>query len=135
MRAARPAVSGRTYESSARRLSFGARHDLSGIEPAARRRRSSPGPSYRDGQDAPAKLENGQRIERRSGFLFDAQRRGREQKLEAIEPPRLLDRSLEVEIVENIDTHRDQRRPVQRIWGGCRQARRHDVVWPVASDE
>src|SRR5262249_43757215 len=66
---------------------------------------------------------------------FDAQRRSREQKLETIKPPRLLDRSLEIEIIENVYAHRDQRQPMQRVWGRCRQTCRHDVVWSVASDE
>jgi hypothetical protein len=44
--------------------------------------------------------ENRQRIERRSCSFFDAQRRSGEQKLETIKAPRLLDRSLEIEITE-----------------------------------
>jgi hypothetical protein len=59
----------------------------------------------------------------------------REQKLETIKPPRLLDRSLEIEIIEDVYAHRDQRQAMQRIWDRRRQTRRHDVVWPVASDE
>jgi hypothetical protein len=50
-------------------------------------------------------------------------------------PCHLLDRSLEIEIIENVYAHRDQREPMQRIWGRCRQTGGHDVVWPVASDE
>ena len=51
--------------------------------------------------------EDRQWIERRSCSFFDAQRRSREQKLETIKPPRLLDCSLEIEIIENVYAHRD----------------------------
>src|SRR5882672_850858 len=90
---------------------------------------------FRDGCDSSASSENRQWIERRSCSFFDAQRRSREQKLETIKPPRLLDRSLEIEIIENVYAHRDQRQPMQRIWDRCRQTCGRDVVWPVASDE
>src|SRR5262245_53335271 len=85
--------------------------------------------------DSSANSENRQRIERRSCSFFDAQRRSREQKFVTVQPPRLLDRSLEIEIVENVDPHRDQRQPMQRIRGRWRQTCGHHVVWPVASDE
>ena len=85
--------------------------------------------------DCFAILENRQWIERRSGSVFDSQRRSREQEFVSVEPPRLLDRALEIEIVENVYAHRDQRQAMQRIWHGCRHARGHDVVWSVASDE
>jgi hypothetical protein len=88
-----------------------------------------------DGCDSSAGSENRQGIERRPRPFFDAQRRSREQKLETIKPPRLLDRALEIEIIENVYAHRDQRQPVQRIWDRGRQAGGHDVVRPVASDE
>src|SRR5215470_2643259 len=97
--------------------------------------RSSPPRPFRNGYDSSASSENRQRIERRSCSFFDAQRRSREQKLETIKPPRLLDRSLEIEIIENVYAHRDQRQPMQRIWDRWRQTCGHDVVWPVASDE
>src|SRR6266481_8229830 len=90
---------------------------------------------FRDCCDSSASSENRQWIERRSCSFFDAQRRSREQKLETIKPPRLLDRSLEIEIIENVYAHRDQRQSMQRIWDRCRQTCGHDVVWPVASDE
>src|SRR6266481_6112859 len=90
---------------------------------------------FRDCCDSSASSENRQWIERRSCSFFDAQRRSREQKLETIKPPRLLDRSLEIEIIENVYAHRDQRQPMQRIWDRCRQTCGRDVVWPVASDE
>jgi hypothetical protein len=60
-----------------------------------------------DGRGSSARSENRQGIERRSCSFFDAQRRSREQKLETIKPPRLLDRSLEIEIIENVYAHRD----------------------------
>src|SRR5258708_40259071 len=88
---------------------------------------------FRGGCHSSASSENRQWIERRSCSLFDAQRRSREQKLETIEPPRLLDRSLEIEIIEDVYTHRDQRQPMQRIWDRCRQTRGRDVVWPFPS--
>src|SRR5215471_568366 len=90
---------------------------------------------FRDDRDSSASSENRQWIERRSCSFFDAQRRSSEQKLETIKPPRLLDRSLEIEIVENVYAHRDQRQSMQRIWDSCRQTCGRDVVWPVASDE
>src|SRR6266481_5062452 len=90
---------------------------------------------FRDCCDSSASSENRQWIERRSCSFFDAQRRSREQKFVTVQPPRLLDRSLEIEIVENVDPHRDQRQPMQRIRGRWRQTGGHDVVWPVASDE
>src|SRR6516164_7912695 len=96
---------------------------------------ASPPRPFRDGCDSSASSENRQWIERRSCSFFDAQRRSREQKLETIKPPRLLDRSLEIEIIENVYAHRDQRQPMQRTRDRCRQTCRRDVVWPVASDE
>ena len=67
---------------------------------------------FRDGCDSSASSENRQWIERRSCSFFDAQRRSREQKFVAVQPPRLLDRSLEIEIIENVYAHRDQRQPM-----------------------
>ena len=63
--------------------------------------------SLKIARQRPARSENRQWIERRSCPFFDSQRRSREQKFVTIEPPRLLDRSLEIEIVENVDAHRD----------------------------
>jgi hypothetical protein len=67
---------------------------------------------FRNGYDSSSGSENRQRIERRSCSFFDAQRRSGEQKLETIKAPRLLDRSLEIEIIENVYAHRDQRQPM-----------------------
>src|SRR5258708_4431295 len=67
---------------------------------------------FRDGRDSSASSENRQWIERRSCSFFDAQRRSREQKFVTVQPPRLLDRSLEIEIIENVYAHRDQRQPM-----------------------
>src|SRR5258705_959322 len=85
--------------------------------------------------DSFASSENRQWIERRSCSFFDSQRRSREQKFVTIEPPRLLDRSLEIAVVENVYAHRDQRQAMQRIWRSRRQACWDDVVRPVACDE
>src|SRR5882757_1467337 len=90
---------------------------------------------FRDGCNSSASSENRQWIERRSCSFFDAQGRSREQKFVTIQPPRLLDRSLEIEIIENVYAHRDQRQPMQRIWDRCRQTCGQDVVRPVACDE
>ena len=58
---------------------------------------------FLDRCDSSASSENRQWIERRSCSFFDAQRCSRKQKLVTIKPPRLLDRSLEIEIIENVD--------------------------------
>ena len=57
----------------------------------------------------PSRLENRERIERRSRALLDAERRGHEQELVAIQPSRLFDGSLDIEVVEDADTHSHER--------------------------
>ena len=55
-----------------------------------------------------ADSEDSQWIKWRSCSFIDPQRRSREQKLVTIQPPGLLDRSFEIKIVENGNSHRDQ---------------------------
>src|SRR5467141_2479104 len=69
---------------------------------------------FRDGCNSSASSENRQWIERRSCSFFDAQRRSREQKFVTVQPPRLLDRSLEIEIIENVYAHRGNYSPSVR---------------------
>ncbi len=92
--------------------------DISAVDPNLRPivHRNRPATSPFVTGDSSARSENRQRIERRPCSLFDAQRRSREKKFVTVQPPRLLDRSLEIEIIENVYAHRDQRQPMQRIW-------------------
>ena len=46
----------------------------------------------------------------------DPERGSREQKLIAIQLPRMLDRSFEIEIVEYVDAHRGERQFMKRVW-------------------
>ena len=79
--------------------------------------------------------ENRQRIEWRSHALVDAKRRCHKQEFIAIQASGLLGGPFEIEVVENADTHRDQRQLMKRQTDGLRKAGRCDVIRPVGSDE
>ena len=79
--------------------------------------------------------EDRQRIKRRTRSQGDPQRGSREQKLIAIQLPRMLDGSLEIQIIENAHAHRYERQAMKRVCDRRRKARGRDVIRSVASDE